>query len=687
MKVFYSLDKLIEHANTVLDGKDVVSLDIFDTLFVRRIYEPDLVKFPVARFVAEKAAIAGIATTWKQVHALRNEIEAAQRAKNGAAHPDHEANYDDFMPEMLRQIFGAAYDDTLFDSVADYEMEMETAVLAPRTALVEWMAQLHRRHIGIILISDIYLPAKYLRRLIENKGLAEYVTDVISSADTFRAKASGTGFDIVREKHDIDPGRWLHVGDNPISDGLRPTEAGIEALLIQDIGERQRKGVARLIHCLAGIRHVWKGRNVRQIMSPLESDNAEYPELYVDGHNSFGMLIGYFLQRLAEKCRQRNIRRIYFCSREGWLFFECWKRMAPYLFAGTDPPEASYLHVSRIALSGAACANAGLTPANATVALLPLQNTDFLDICRVYGLDIETLRPCLDRAGLLPDEQITPVAPDASIKSVNPDNPFSVLLADPAFQDEVRRQGLESRQLFDAYLESEGFFNHQDVALVDIGWLGTIQHYLHQAISHRDQRPNIHGFMLAATRMVPYPESSRNHFEGLVFDQREFSLATSFVLTIKDVLEEICRAPHTSVIGYERSGDRVRPRLRDASEISARSEMKQSDYYAPMHEGILAGTGQYAMSVTLLGYESGHIRAWLNFQLVTELAFPSARAVKRIRHFHHHDDFAGTREVKKDFIRHYQTLWDIDTWKIALIPFTRFRYYFRHLSRMLRLLA
>ena len=90
------------------------------------------------------------------------------------------------------------------------------------------------------------------------------------------------------------------------------------------------------------------------------------------------------------------------------------------------------------------------------------------------------------------------------------------------------------------------------------------------------------------------------------------------------------------------------------------------------------------MSVTLLGYDSGQIKAWLNFQLVTELAFPSARAVKRIRHFHHHDDFAGSRDINKVFIRHYQTLWDIDTWKIALIPFTRLRYYLRHMWRMLR---
>ena len=156
MKVFYSLGALIEHANTALDNKDVVSLDLFDTLLVRRIHDPDLVKPPVSRFITEKAAAAGIATTWRKVQALRNGTEAAQREKNGAVYPDHEANYDDFMPEVLKHIFGDRYDDRLFESVADYEMTLETSVLAARSALVEWMAGLKRRGLKVLLVSDIY---------------------------------------------------------------------------------------------------------------------------------------------------------------------------------------------------------------------------------------------------------------------------------------------------------------------------------------------------------------------------------------------------------------------------------------------------------------------------------------------------------------------------------------------------
>ena len=686
MRVFYSLSALLDHADTLIEHKDVVSLDIFDTLLVRRVHDPDLVKLPVARFIAEKAACAGLTITWKEVQALRDSVEAGQRARNGKSHPDHEANYDEFMPEALRQIFGQAYSADLFDAVADYEMNMECAVLTPRVALVDWIRTLKEKNKKVILVSDIYLPSEYLKRLVQNKGLSGYVTNVVSSADSFRAKASGAGFQILREKYGLEPDRWLHIGDNIISDGARPTELGIEALVIHDIKEKQRKGIIRLIHSLAGIRHIWKGRNALQLMMPLESENSERQELFIDGHNLFGMMIGYFIHCLAEKCKERNIRRVYFCSREGWMFFECWRRMAPHLFAGGTAPEASYLYVSRIGLSGAACANAGLTPANATVALLPFQNEDFLDVCRVYNLDIEPLRSNLEKAGLDPEDPIKSVSAEAE-EDVDPDNPFSVLLHDELFQEEVRKQGSKSRQALEEYLDSEGFFDQRDIALVDIGWLGTIQHYLYQAISHRQDKPRIHGFMLAATRMVPYPYSGKNRSDGLIFDQHKFNLATSYVLTIKDILEEICRAPHPSVIGYERLSGKVQPRLRNRSDEIAQSEMKQSEYYAPLQQGILDAVERYAISVTLLGYGSNYIRPWLNFYLVSRLAFPGSGEVSRIKHFFHQDDFAGKRVVHKKILRYYQSLWDVKPWKIALSPFIRYRYFFRHIFRMLRLWA
>lgn len=680
MKTFYSLERLIRHADTQLDSVELVTLDIFDTLFVRRMHDPDLVKEPVARFVADQAARHGREIGWQKVWALRNEIEAAHRARNGLTHPDFEARYDDYMGEKLVRLFDGHPPAGLLEAVADYEMQVEASVIVPRAALVAWIRKLHHAGRKIVLVSDIYLPAKYLKRLVAEKGLTPYVTDVISSADSFNAKASGAAWPLLRERLGVPYERWLHVGDNPHSDGLKPSELGIRSCVIRDVREKQRKGIARQLHYYALGHPRWKGRYLQQLMLPLEAENVERNSLYVDGYNFFGFLIAFFLHGLADECRKRGLDRIYFFAREGWLFHECWKRMAPHLFPAGDAPQSSYLHVSRVAVSNAACANTGLTPMNAAVALLPAQNLTMLDVCRVFRLRIEPLRPLLARHGLREDEVLPPLPPG---EAPNIAAPFGMLLRDPEFQAEVRRQGEETRAALDGYLEQEGFFRHERVALVDIGWLGTIQQYLHDAIRHRPDRPALHGFLLAASRGVPYVWSEDNRNDGLVFDRFQFSVAGSTVLTFKDVLEEICRAPHPSVVGYAVENGVARPVLRDGNDAAGRAEQEQHAYYVPLHEGIFAAAERYAAMTALLGYESRWLRPWLNFLMTSKMAYPTHAEFARIRHRSHQDDFAGQRRVAKHLLNPFRSLWELEPRELRLTPFARTRYFRRHVTRML----
>ena len=52
---FRSLPKLLARADLSLRTGDTVTLDVFDTLLIRNTHDPDLVKRPVAVYVAERA--------------------------------------------------------------------------------------------------------------------------------------------------------------------------------------------------------------------------------------------------------------------------------------------------------------------------------------------------------------------------------------------------------------------------------------------------------------------------------------------------------------------------------------------------------------------------------------------------------------------------------------------------------
>ena len=129
---FNSLAALVEQARGMVADFETVTFDLFDTLLVRRIHDPDLVKRPVARYVSSLAASHGIVKSSRTVQKTRNRIELEQRQETGIKFEDQEACYPFFMEQTLREIFGDRYEADLLEKVTKYELEMESRMLVPR---------------------------------------------------------------------------------------------------------------------------------------------------------------------------------------------------------------------------------------------------------------------------------------------------------------------------------------------------------------------------------------------------------------------------------------------------------------------------------------------------------------------------------------------------------------------------
>ena len=681
MQSYYDWQSLIKQANQQLDQFDVISFDVFDTLFIRRVPDPNMIKIPVAQMISNAANQHGIHITPREVRQLRNKIEQQHRDRNGQSHPDFEARYDDFMQEVLEHVFGSALPSTLFKQVAQFETDMESSMIVVRQEALEWIKQLHSKGKRLLLISDIYLGAKYIQAIATNKGIFDYFEAIISSADTFKAKASGAAWPMIEQQYGLPKDKWLHIGDNAHSDYNKPLEFGIQALHLRDIGEHHRLSIATRYNYYASQRDFWKGRNQLQWMLPLEHENKDKPPLYTDGFGFFGYLISFFIHRLIERCKDEDIERVYFCAREGWLFKQIWDAMTPWFFPLGNAPKASYLYISRMGVASAACAHQGLSPLNAHVARFPAGNRDFKDICRIFKLDAETLAPHLAKYNLKTDD---PIGFNSADYDQSADEKFAHLLDDEAFQAAIKQQTNADNQAFQLYLESEGFFEQDNVALVDIGWLGTIQHYLSDAIEPRKDKPRIFGFTLGAIHATPYRNDFNNSLEGLVYDAHRLSFYTSMTNTIKPVLEEICRAPHPTLVAYKIVGGKPKLEFRDTSDAVGQGEIRQSEYYKPLHEGIIACAKRYAPAAQIYNYNTGELKTWLNFMYLAKVAFPKTQEIQRVRHEAHQDDFSGQHQPAKMAVKQDQSLWTMSHSKLRFNPFTRVLWFINNAYRFLK---
>ena len=672
VQTFYRLNRLIAEADRLAPEYDTVTFDLFDTLFIRRIHNPDMLKPAVARFISKLAhQYHEKGWTWESIHALRSQFESEQRQETAKSYVDHEARYPDFMKKVLQKIFKERATDRLLQRVTDYEMSVESAMIVPRSEFVKWIIKLHGRDKTILIISDIYLPSGHLKTLVDRTGLSRYVTDVISSADTFYAKASGKAFPLIQKKYNLNVQRWMHIGDNPISDGVRPAEYGIRSFVLKDSSEKYRKSVAQMYTVFANRRLFWKGRQLQHLMLPLEGENSDQNPLYIDGYNFLAPLVGAFVMEIAEQVKRLGIQKIFFLSREGWTFLKFWEKAAPYLYPAGFLPEASYLYVSRLALTGASCAHTGLTQTKADIAFLPPNNKDIRDLCRVFDLDIRALKPLMNRYGLKPDETLSPLYPDWS---QNSKYKLRYMIEDAEFQSEVRRQTLPHNQALFRYLEQEGFFDHERVALIDVGWTGTIQRLLFDAIRHRVPKPRMYGFLFAAGRGIPFPTTSENRIEGIIYDKNRFDFAASTVLNVRDFFEEAFRAPHPSLKGYRLDGNGFKLMFQN-QEISSCEESAQNEHFSMLQKGTLDGAERFGAAASLLGYNLEELKPWLRFLLVSKLAFPKTKEVGRFRHKHHLDEFSGRHKPPLKFLRRQKRLWEYSEVALRFLPWIRIQHY------------
>ena len=502
---------------------------------------------------------------------------------------------------------------------------------------------------------------------------------MISSADTFKAKASGSAWPLIAERYGLSPQSWLHIGDNPISDGVKPDEFGIRAMVLRDLGEKHRRGIVRQLYAGARNSPLMRGRYVQQLMLPLEDENREVDGLYADGYNFLGPLLGFFCLSVLDYCRKNKIERLYFCSREGWTLMRVFEELLPFLAPEGDAPETSYLYVSRIAVAQASCARAGLTDLGASAALLPGNNRDFRDVCRVFSLDIEPLLPFLEAYDLSAHDPIGPSTP-----GVTPAlrRKFRELLMDEAFQDEIRHQSRPAQLRLESYLNQEGFFDRPDVALVDIGWLGTIQHFLVEAIGHRLRKPRVHGLLVGASRFMPYRDDHESRVRGILYDRLRFSFPESLIENVKDLFEETCRAPHPSVMGYERSYTEVEPVFRTSDDPASLAEEEQNTYYAPLREGVFDAASRFAAAMAVTGYGVHHLKPWLNLLLTSRIAFHvSGDSSFALGNMHPSQQMCW---IPRKIVRANRTLWHCSTTRLRFDPFVRIYYYLLHAWRLLR---
>lgn len=478
---------------------DAVSFDVFDTLFVRPLADPE----DLFDIIGKKFGITSFRRLRKEA-----QVRAFQRMQENG------------QKEITLDGIYACFDSMSVPTsmLRDAEYQLELALTLPNPDLMDVFKQTIANK-PVVITSDMYLPQAFFDDLFRKHGLQPSAT-FISSERNATKRDTGELFDLVSQELGIDPGRILHIGDNPLSDVERAEQKGLSAYHYVDPTRQQKSSYFPPSASIAS-------SLIRSVSDrPLPGSFTEL------GFRFGGPAAVGFLDWIARKSTQDKIDIILFISRDGYIL----ERLA-HTIPTEILPRFTYFMGSRVAFTLAAT-----------------DETNFNTQMEFFLAGAHGLQPIevLERLGVTPPADW--VMDDLGLGSgivISNDNIGRIRDFVWACRKEILQICRRNRRGLLNYLKQVGIETGMRVAIVDVGWNGTTQDAFDLALSKLMQ-VELFGYYLCLNESDDCSRRRQRLRMDALLSRESIGLErVTAVYTNRVAVELFFSAPHDAVIGYQ----------------------------------------------------------------------------------------------------------------------------------------
>ena len=317
-----------------IDSYEIISFDIFDTLLMRKVYEPADVFSLVDRELGDRFPFL-----------FSEERKAAERGLGKECEP------------TIYQIYGYLAEKHHLSEkemldLLSRELEKEKSVLCVRERMKHCMEYCIRQGKKVYLVSDMYLPAELLGELLGQYGITGY-TELLVSCD-YRTRKPERLFEVLKGK----AGRTdiLHIGDHKEADYDAPKRHGIDAFLIMPSIRMMECSAYSdtFIHLKSVPSRIMLGMLAAEVFrDPFVLSGTKGTPVIADaehfGYAFIAPLALSFTVWMIHKVRSYKDAVLLFSARDGWILQKIFRQLAE-AWKLSALPEDLYLMVSRKAL-------------------------------------------------------------------------------------------------------------------------------------------------------------------------------------------------------------------------------------------------------------------------------------------------------------------------------------------------
>lgn len=520
-----------------IDNVSAISFDVFDTLIKRMTYSP-------------KEVFDYVESELNVLFNCKTNFSSKRRdAKEKAYSKNRYYSLDDVYNEIDMS-------DSQKIVAIQLEKEIEIKLCYPNKtvrSLFDFCKQQKKR---VFLISDMYLDRDTIEKMLTKCGIFGYEKLYISQ-EIKKEKMRGELFEFFLKENAFKRNKVIHIGDNNKSDILSAISHGIYA--------RKVKETFNML-CYKNNSELKKDQKKEYIklLRLLEANKPEeINEWQSIGYECLGPLLWGFSNWLAKKLSEEEIENVYFLAREGDIFKKAFELLHENQF------NCYYLYVSRKSLivpSFTTCKNV-----EEIIEKLSFpKNITVRQFYEAVGIDYSLAEKGIKKVGLDIDSRID----GWNIKSNN-----ALVESFNYIWEEAMAIYARQNELLNKYLDQNHFWGK--VAIVDIGWNGTMQSALSQ-ICQRRENVSIYGYYLGLNKDNKLKDLDKA--DGYVYNPKTNVDFQYYLRGMSGPLEMMTTAKHGTTLKYDEKNKEIVPVL-DKSEYFDETKKVEAEAITQMQDG------------------------------------------------------------------------------------------------------
>lgn len=523
------------YAEIVDSGVEFLTVDVFDTLFLRKTYPEDLQFIAVgelqSRLLRERL---NLDLKPEFLYTLRLEARAAISRREHRSGLDGEPKLAEILAVILESLehkyqleISADLRTALHTDLAKIELEMEKQRLLLNLDIIKFLRRLKDKGVQLYFLSDMYLGRQDIFDLLEYFEVPDVFLGGFTSGDEGVAKWSGKLF---RKLNELIPGysplKAAHIGDHKIADYRSPQTLGIQAFLYKNNhntgyrSSQEKQGKRQLKLHLKDYSY----RELASLEEQLAGAYAHKTELHTAMLQTGFILAPAIIKFLNDLDLEARVsgRTVYLVSAESEILAS-WMRAI-----------GSEVNIKILpGLNRKAALRTFLF-----YALEKRDNFDAESLLHLFyvGEGKATLLDILKGLGVKDNSPFS----DLELQKGRAEEFFEAVLEMIHKNDKVftglKRSALETL----AQIEAAGMLKEKDLIIADVGWNGTIQILLEQLFKVLRRNIKVEGIYLGATGVNAFKIAQPENIKGVIFDSLDSDLGRK--IFVEEIWEEVITA-------------------------------------------------------------------------------------------------------------------------------------------------